>query len=1030
MQTELKKTDLAEQTPNDENAVPIETSRTIHRVLQSFGNADAGALHILHQDLFDSRPAVVLSVLSALREIKNEKSLMYISRLLNHSKFEVQQAAVKAIGEAGYTDSYKVLLDLFKTSQNEHLRLAILKALSILAPKEHEVLALVRAFAGSQGVQPETRGCATSILFDLDDQLDIEWVIKEASSDPAAFDAILRRAKDDPDLAKALIDQGAGGFYRLSAENRKLLISIASPFSIPGTSEIIFESLRDPNPAIRKEAYRVIGKDAKQCIIFDRIVDFLSERVEPSIQIEEEVRAAIIRMEECLKESGTRLVSRLQEKIVTQVEALLEQLKKSGNRGMSDSHEIGWYIIRSKEYLEYYGDEDLKHAIVQYLKGSENYTMEELIQFVKNSAVKVEVRHFEGYNALLDIVKKPKMKGSALITRELSLAKLGKREIMYKLMRNLRLSRLVGVYGKEHLFHSIFSWAKDARLFRLAESALYALAKANIKMTTTACLECMNPPVESKILAIASMHLLKDLNWEAMEMAVTKLMERSREPYVLLNLTDALLNLPVSISGDLIEVMLKRLSSEYDQEILSRIARLLGEKADFYVSDELTRIFQLQNDEKKATILSIFEQLFINNRISSDVGLSEFLYKVLREESVKNKIRAGALLYRLGDDYALEVLKDLLGNAELEDKVDVVRSLKGTLKPDILPVLSSLLFNDNSILQESLCETFLSAADQDTKSKLVELIIACRESDFFDEADAPDQGVGQTHMSFAQEKRAYKFEKEHIVKCVVFFTDIQGYTQKSQELTSMELSLLIQEYEGILIPIVQTHEGELIKRMGDGHLFIFDKPLNGVLAGIRLQKAIKRFNSFREEKLRITIRVGIHWGDVVKKDGDVLGNTVNIASRLESSAAGGSVYISHELNEAVKKYFLSKEIGSVRVKGIDRPLDVFEPYELAIGLSAKLDPVKRKHTPGTRQQEELPDAEKEIEPKRSEVLEAAKKMNSSERMDRWVRNTFILLHNLCLKVEKGEAGVGELRKELVKRYNVMKNGFKLRAVEK
>jgi len=75
---------------------------------------------------------------------------------------------------------------------------------------------------------------------------------------------------------------------------------------------------------------------------------------------------------------------------------------------------------------------------------------------------------------------------------------------------------------------------------------------------------------------------------------------------------------------------------------------------------------------------------------------------------------------------------------------------------------------------------------------------------------------------------------------------------------------------------------------------------------------------------------------VVRKNGDVLGNTVNIASRLESSAKEGSVYISRQVNDEVKQYIHSREIGPVKVKGIEKPVFVFEPFEISLDLPENL----------------------------------------------------------------------------------------------
>jgi len=141
---------------------------------------------------------------------------------------------------------------------------------------------------------------------------------------------------------------------------------------------------------------------------------------------------------------------------------------------------------------------------------------------------------------------------------------------------------------------------------------------------------------------------------------------------------------------------------------------------------------------------------------------------------------------------------------------------------------------------------------------------------------------------------------------------------------------------------VDAHGGSLMKRMGDGHLFVFEERLDSVLAAIRVQKALRRYNRFHPEKHRVQVRIGIHWGEVVERDGDVLGNTVNIASRLQSVAGGGSTCISQEVYEGVAEWVHANDLGPVQIKGLREPIQVWEPTEAALGIPAGLDPLKRR----------------------------------------------------------------------------------------
>jgi class 3 adenylate cyclase len=205
----------------------------------------------------------------------------------------------------------------------------------------------------------------------------------------------------------------------------------------------------------------------------------------------------------------------------------------------------------------------------------------------------------------------------------------------------------------------------------------------------------------------------------------------------------------------------------------------------------------------------------------------------------------------------------------------------------------------------------------------------------------PPQAEAGHAARFSTEKEAYRFEREHMRTCAVVFTDIEDYSGKAQEMSSMELSALLQEYEGILLPIIDAHEGTLVKRMGDGHLFVFHEALDAVLAAIRVQKALRRYNRFQPEKQRVQIRIGIHWGEVVERAGDVLGNTVNIASRLQTVAMGGSTCISQEVYGKVADWIHANDLGALQIKGVRDPIRAWEPTEAALGMPADLDPFKR-----------------------------------------------------------------------------------------
>ena len=121
----------------------------------------------------------------------------------------------------------------------------------------------------------------------------------------------------------------------------------------------------------------------------------------------------------------------------------------------------------------------------------------------------------------------------------------------------------------------------------------------------------------------------------------------------------------------------------------------------------------------------------------------------------------------------------------------------------------------------------------------------------------------------------------------IVFTDIVDFTKLSAKDEQKALDL-IQKQNEILKPIVEKHNGEWLKEIGDGLLFSFDSSLDAVRCSIEIQEVLKDSDDFK-------LRIGIHQGDIFIKDGDVYGDDVNIASRVEGFSPEGGISISDKV---------------------------------------------------------------------------------------------------------------------------------------
>jgi TolB-like protein len=149
------------------------------------------------------------------------------------------------------------------------------------------------------------------------------------------------------------------------------------------------------------------------------------------------------------------------------------------------------------------------------------------------------------------------------------------------------------------------------------------------------------------------------------------------------------------------------------------------------------------------------------------------------------------------------------------------------------------------------------------------------------------------------------------------FTDIQGYTALMQE--NEEKAIQVRDkHRRIFNSITEKHKGRVLQYYGDGTLSIFDSAIDAVECGIEMQL------EFQKDPV-IPVRVGIHEGDILLSEEEIIGDGVNIASRIESLAVSGSVFISDKIYDDIKnqKSITTKRMGSFVLKNVKNPVDVY-----------------------------------------------------------------------------------------------------------
>jgi adenylate cyclase len=167
----------------------------------------------------------------------------------------------------------------------------------------------------------------------------------------------------------------------------------------------------------------------------------------------------------------------------------------------------------------------------------------------------------------------------------------------------------------------------------------------------------------------------------------------------------------------------------------------------------------------------------------------------------------------------------------------------------------------------------------------------------------------------------------------ILAADVVGYSRLASADEDRTLARLRALRSDLIDPTIAVHNGRVIKRTGDGALVEFRSVVDAVRCAIEVQNGMVERNAGVPQDRRIEFRIGIHLGDVVEEsDGDLMGDGVNIASRLEGVAAPGAICLSEDAYRQVKaRLDLSvSDLGSTQLKNIAEPIRV---YSLQVGTA-------------------------------------------------------------------------------------------------
>ncbi len=259
----------------------------------------------------------------------------------------------------------------------------------------------------------------------------------------------------------------------------------------------------------------------------------------------------------------------------------------------------------------------------------------------------------------------------------------------------------------------------------------------------------------------------------------------------------------------------------------------------------------------------------------------------------------------------------------------------------------------------------------------------------------------------------------------ILAADVVGYSRLMERDEAGTLALLKSRRKSVLEPLVAKHRGRVFKVVGDGVLIEFASPVNALQCAIELQQEMASANHDLAEDRQILLRIGVNLGDVMVEGGDLYGDGVNIAARLEGMAESGAVCLSDDVYRQVrgKLPFEFQDLGERQLKNIATPVHTYciRPGKLAVSRPSLSLPDRPsiavlpfQNMSGDPEQEYFADGMVE------EIITALSRM-------RWL---FVIARNSSFTYKGRAVDVKQVGRELGVRYvlegSVRKAGDKLR----
>ncbi len=383
-----------------------------------------------------------------------------------------------------------------------------------------------------------------------------------------------------------------------------------------------------------------------------------------------------------------------------------------------------------------------------------------------------------------------------------------------------------------------------------------------------------------------------------------------------------------------------------NREEFSVLIKILKKNIKSYHFAMLKGYLEKGNENIKIFCIELLKEMYYRNMLIQKEILKNILYRILEEYDRYSEIYPYAIsfLMDVGDEYSFDVFRSLIESGEDTISISIIEKLSLSTVKKVLIDIFAMIYSNNIETHRYLVSFFKKLPgnffDEELKSRLEDLFKNEEKGILVREGGGKGYERFNRFSLIDSPKEEFKLIHEKTKRLAVFFIDISNYTSMTSRLKLTSLMSIIESFERIVTEEVLNYNGEIIKKMGDGILATFKHPLNSVMSGISILEKIEEYNNLVLPEEKYKVRIGIHYGNVLLKDNDIYGDTVNLASRVESQANPGTILVTEEVVNHTSDIIEYNGGSKVNLKGIEGPVAVFTPFKIKEDISKYIDVLK------------------------------------------------------------------------------------------